>query len=212
MRRAIWMMMAMGCRSVPAEAPAPDAAPAIDAAPGDKSAACAGVFGSAITQAFGRIDGTIHAVIEPGNHRCAMPNQRHLQVEVEANGAFYRIFVNVQSDQGPPDVFEHELDAPLVGPAWAEGWHPNLRNDYVAQLGLHAPDFTEITTADLVPKISDQLNLGDPISIFASSSENNADSAHLVHRVGSNQDGGLVLHPDAATPHWIVMRFDEQTF
>jgi hypothetical protein len=209
-------VLAAGCRSMPPDDVAIDApGSAIDAPPpigGDKAAPCSGLFGNAITQAFGRIDGTVHAVIPPDDQDCPMSNRTHLQVEVETGGAMYRLFVNVESDQGPPDVYEKELDAPIVGPAWSDGWHVGIPNDYAVQLGLHAPDFTEITTVDLVPKITDQLNLGDKISIFASSSNPGSDSAHLVHRVGSNQDGGIVLHPDGATPHWIVMRFDEQTF
>jgi hypothetical protein len=205
-----------GCRSVD-EPATPDApATAIDATHdayiGSKSAPCSSTFGNAITQAFGRLDGTIHAVIPPDDQHCAMSNQTHLQIEVESGGREYRMFVNVQSDQGPPDVYVKELDAPLPGLAWADGWHPGLLFDYIAQLGLHSTDFTQVTTALLVPQITDELILGDRISVYASSSNNNSDSAHLVHRNPTNHDGGIVLHPDGASPHWITVRFDEQVF
>src|SRR4051794_34872783 len=51
-------------------------------APGDKSAGCASTFGSALTSAFGRIDGTVLAVVKPIDTQCAMPNNDHLVLEV----------------------------------------------------------------------------------------------------------------------------------
>lgn len=182
-------------------------------APSDaKDAACVSHFGTAITQAFGRLDGTIHAVIPPNDHRCAGANDNHVQIEVESGGAYYRLFVNVQSDQGPPDVLVDEVDAPLVGPAWSDGWHPGLLLDYPSQLGVHSDAFVVAPMADLVPRIDAMLELGAPISVFASSSTSNSDSAHLVHRNPTNHDGAIVLRPDAATPHWFLVRFDEQSF
>ncbi len=205
------------CRA--AEPSSPDAGHAIDSAidgtldayHGTKAGPCASTFGTAITQAFGRLDGTIHAVIPPADRQCAMENQTHLQIEIESGGQEYRMFVNVQSDQGPPDVYLEELDAALPGNPWADGWHPGVLLDYVAQLGLHSTDYTQVPMAQLVPLISDELNLGDRISVFASSSNNNSNSAHLVHRNPTNHDGAIVLHPDTS-PHWITMHFDEQVF
>src|SRR5450432_3613923 len=125
--RALVLCFAIGCSSPPAHATT-DAAPdgnggiaGTDA--GDKAGPCASMFGTALTPAFGRIDGTVLAVVPPGDQACALPNATHLVVQVTMGGAAYRLVVDVLSNQGSPDVLLDELDAPLVGGAWTEGWH-----------------------------------------------------------------------------------------
>ena len=39
-------------------------------------------------------------------------------------GAAYRMVVNVLSTSNQPHVYLGEVDAPLAGPTWAEGWRP----------------------------------------------------------------------------------------
>lgn len=191
---------------------APDAA--IDAAPDalDKSATCAPSFGNKLTSAYGRLDGTIVAIVPPNDQACAEPNMTHLVVQVRMGGDVYRMVVDVLSNQGSPDVGFFELDAPLVGPAWTDGWHTGLSLDYPSQLMIHSTQFTPMVQADLVAKITGELDLGAKLSVFATSA-GEPDSAHLVHR-GSvkNQDGAIVIGPDTASPHWLVMKFDEDMF
>ncbi|MCX5741948.1 MAG: hypothetical protein NT062_05545 [Proteobacteria bacterium] len=201
------------CR--PQDPPAIDGPPIVpvDTAPDadPKVANCATLFGTGLTNAFGRLDGTISAVIPPNYQDCAMPNRTHLVLQVDVDGAIYRMVVNVASDQGPPDVFFDQIAAPLAGAPWASGWHPGEQLDYVAQLGLHADAFVATPTAQLVPTISDQLVLGAHVSVYATSENNNSSSAHLVHRNGGNQDGAIVIDPETA-PRYLVMHFDEQLF
>ena len=47
-------------------------------------------------------------------------------IEVTANGAAYRMVANVLSTSSDPHVWLDEIDAPLAGDAWAEGWRPGL--------------------------------------------------------------------------------------
>jgi hypothetical protein len=177
----------------------------------DKSATCAATFGSGLTAGFGRIDGTVLAVVPPGDQACAEPNSTHLVVQVTMGGAAYRLVVDVLSNQGSPDVWFAERDSLFVGMPWSDGWHLGASLDYVADLSVHSTDFTEMNESDLVAKITSELELGAHISIFATAGTTEPDSAHLVHRNTPNADGAIVLAPDTA-PHYLLMRFDEQVF
>jgi hypothetical protein len=179
--------------------------------PVDKSATCAATFGSGLTAGFGRVDGTVLAVVPPDDQSCAAPNSTHLVVQLTVNGDAYRLVVDVLSNQGSPDVWFAEHDAPLAAPAFAEGWHVPASLDYVTTLGMRSTDFAEMTEDALVAKITSELELGAHVSIYATAGTTEPDSAHLVHRNATNADGAIVIAPDTA-PHYLMMRFDEQTF
>ena len=216
MKRALalaWIPVVVACRTVPE---LPDARVREDAAidaPLDKAAACASTFGSSLTASFGRLDGTVRAVVPPGHPTCPLRNGTHLVLQVTMHDEVYRLVVNVQSDSGDPRVFFHELDAPLAGAAWADGWHPGEQLDYVSTLHVTSDLFTPLTKAVLTAQITDEIELGAHISVFGTSSGGlNSSNAHLVHRNLTNADGAIVIHPDSATPHYLLFRFDEQVF
>jgi hypothetical protein len=177
----------------------------------DKAATCAVTFGDALTNAFGRIDGIVLAVVPPADDACADVNGTHLVVQVTLEGVAYRMVLDVLSDSGNPDVFFYEEDAALAAGAWAEGWHAGVSLDYVGTLGLHSTQFTEMTESALVDKVTSEIQFGDPISVFATSA-GESNSAHLIHRNLTNQDGAIVLRPQSATPHYLLFRFSDQTF
>lgn len=188
----------------------PDASTgSIDAA-SDKSAMCASTFGTELTNAFGRLDGTLLAVLAPGNSTCTAPNSTHVVLEVTMNGAAYRMVVNVLSTTNDPHVFLDAIDAPLVGGAWQEGWHSGVQLDYVSTLHVTKAGFTQAMQADAVARVTDAVTLGAHVSVFATSS-GESDSTHLVHRNQTNQDGAIVLDPETA-PHYLLTAFPEQTF
>ena len=179
----------------------------------DKGAACASTFGMALTPKFGRFDGTVTAVVPPDDQACAFPNKTHLVIQGRMNGLIYRMVVDVLSTIGSPDVSLFELDAPLAGGTpWAEGWHDTVTLDYVTDLSVHNTSFVPTKQAALVSRITDEINLGDHISVFATSGSTEPHSAHLVHRNATNADGAIVLHPDGAKPHYILLAFGEQVF
>lgn len=193
---------------------------AVDAAPADasldagKDAMCAATFGNTLTNAFGRVDGTVVAVVAPGTERCAMPNRDHVIVQVDFGGAVYRMVVNVLSNGADPDIRVRTALAPLPAPAFAEGWHPGLTLDYATNLSIHsgagwdALDLTEATAW-----IADPIQVGAPIAVYATSSGGtNSASTHLIHRNGSNHDGALVIDPTGAAPHWLLFSFADQSF
>ncbi|MEO7095270.1 MAG: hypothetical protein ABI175_18565 [Polyangiales bacterium] len=212
MRVLCALALLAGCRDVPA---LPDARVRDDAAidaPLDKAGTCATLFGSSLTAAFGRVDGTVRAVVPPG-YPCPMPNGTHLVIQVTIADEVYRMVTNVLSDSGDPRVFLYELDAPLVGPAWAEGWHPGVPLDYTSMLHVTSDLFVPHDMTTTVDLVTDRIDLDTKISVFATSSGGtNASGAHLIHRNLTNADGAIVIGPDTATPHWILFRFDEQTF
>jgi hypothetical protein len=202
-KRFAALLLVAACRSPGGGAALPDAALLPDAL--DKAAACASSFGTALTDAFGRIDGTVLAVVPPDLQTCAQPNGTHLVLQITMQGAAYRMVLNVDAD-----VSTRELDAPLAGPAWSDGWHTDAPLDYVTTLGAHGADFTK--AADPVALVTDQLELGAQVSVYATSSGGTrADSAHLVHRNLTNADGAIVITPDTA-PHYLLFKFDNQTF
>jgi len=184
--------------------------PRIDAP--TKAVHCATTFGSALTDAFGRLDGTVLAVIPPGYQGCAQPNSTHTVVQVMVAGAAYRMVVNVLSTSNQPHVFLGEVDEPLAGPAFGEGWHPGTQLDYVTTLGVTKAQFSEADETTAAARVYDMIELDQPISVFATSSgPPQADSAHLIHRNAPNADGAIVLTP-ATSPHYLLTAFDDQSF
>ncbi len=176
----------------------------------DKSAPCVGVFGQDLADGFGRFDGTVVAVVPPGDEACPHPNASHLILEASAGANVYRMVVATISTVGDPDMALAERDSPLVGPPWQEGWHLDAQLDFALTLGLHRADFTPTPQAALVDAITSQLELGAHVSVFATV-EGQPDSAHLIHRNHSNADGAIVIRPDTA-PHYLMLRFDNQLF
>jgi hypothetical protein len=177
----------------------------------DKAATCAATFGMGLTDAFGRLDGTVLAVVPPGDNACAKPNSTHVVIQVVTEGAAYRMVLDVLSSSGNPDVFFDEIDAPLAAGPWAEGWHPGVTLDYIDTLSLHSTAFTEMVEAALVARVTTAIDLGSHISVFASSA-GAPDSAHLIHRNLPGADGAIVVRPESALPHYLLFRFADQSF
>lgn len=179
-----------------------------------KQAACASAFGSALTNAFGRIDGVVVAVVPPGDPGCALPNGDHVVVQVEFDGGVHRMVVNVESSFGDPRIRLREVTAPLPAPSFSIGWHPGLALDYPTMLGVHTDGGWEaLTLREAAQRVYDRIEVGAPIAVYATSSGGSfAASAHKIHRNGSNADGALVLNPTSATPSWLLFHFANQRF
>ena len=173
----------------------------------DKAARCVSdMYGAALTNSFGRLDGTVVAVVKPSDQQCDGVNNDHVVLEVLANGGVYRMVVNVLSNSAVPQVFETELQHALPGAAWSEGWHPTETLDYVSSLGVHKAAFVPYDLGPLSARISDRLTLDSKISVYATSS--GGDSAHLVHRNKPNQDGAIVIDALGPSPIWLLFAFD----
>jgi hypothetical protein len=199
-------LLLVACTRSPSAAPDADLT---DAAI-DKSAPCVGTFGGDLVNGFGRLDGTVLAIVPPGNTTCPFPNSTHVVLEVQQAGKAYRMVATVKSSSGNPVMAFAERDAPLAGPAWEEGWHLGVALDYVTTLGLHRADFAATELPALVDAVSAELELGARISVYATV-EDQPDSAHLIHRNATDADGAIVTHADT-TPHYLLFRFDNQLF
>jgi hypothetical protein len=202
-----------------ADAALADTGPAAADSGSPLAAPCATDFGRGFTAAFGRLDGTLHALVGPTDRQCRLFNGDHAVVQIDVGGQAHRVVVNVQSDgrNGTDTRLRYaELRHALVGPAWSEGWHPGLSLDYARDLGAHTTaGFAPQDTEALVARIASHLALGARVSAYATSSGGSrADSAHLVHR-GSpplQQDGALVIAPDSADPLYLLFHFDGARF
>jgi hypothetical protein len=194
-----------GSSAAPSDATTADAL--LDAAANDdKAANCATSFPSVLDTGFGRLDGIVRAVVPPGHPTCALPNSDHLVVQVDVGAVTYRIVVNVKS---AGNVRLAAVDAALPA-AFDAGWHVGGSLDYVTALGVHTAMFTPHPMDELVTLITDQIEIGKPLSAYSSTS-GGVSSTHLVHRNTTNQDGALVLDP-TGSPHWLLFAFSTQTF
>jgi hypothetical protein len=174
---------------------------------------CVSSFGSAMDNNYGRLDGTLHAIVRPQDQSCAMPNGTHVDLEMDFGGATYRLLIDVQSDTGTDKrVYYMTKNAPLPGDAWSEGWHTsNVSLDYPTTFGVHFADFTQYTLADLTNIIVGQLTIGEKLSIYTMGFGN---GGHDIHRNSAkNEDGAVVIGPDTANPQVLLFHFqDDATF
>lgn len=185
-----------------------------DATP-DKDAYCTASFGNAITADYGRVDGIITAVIEPGNQRCIDQDNDHVIVQVRMRNAIYRMVVNVESNSLVKEIRMRNVPHPLLGPSFAEGWHPGVTLDYVTDLGVHSTDdsWTAEPLQAAAQRIADVLIIGAPIAVYASSFGGAmASGVHLIHRNAPGLDGALVVDPTGAIPVFVLFHFENQTF
>jgi hypothetical protein len=163
---------------------------------------CSSTLGSGLSPDHGRLDGTLVSIVPATGARCSS-DPDHLHLQVKMNGANYDIAVNL-------DGFEGEIDAPLPGVAFAEGWHP-MDLDYAKDLGLHSSALNVTTPATIRAHVIDQLANANHISVFGTGYPG-SDGAHLIHRKQTAHDGALVINPLAAKAHVIAFRFATDTF
>lgn len=171
-------------------------------------------FGALFTNAFGRADGTVVAVVPPA-WPCPFPNSDHVVIQMMIDGGVQRLVVNVKSDFGNPNIFMRELNAPLPAPAYGEGWHPGLSLDYPTDFDVHTTDggWDEVNLEQASARIDDAITIGAPLSVYATSSGGSyAASAHKIHRNSGKKDGAIVIDPTGANPRWLLFRFANQSF
>lgn len=176
---------------------------------------CASAFGDALTTGFGRIDGLVYAVQKPSDTQCVMPNNDHVVVQVYMRGKVYRMVVNVESDFGTDRRVSYLVKPhALPPPAFADGWHANVKLDYPGDLGVTSPELTPLAMDPLVAAMAKELVVGAPVSVYAESGAGRPESAHKIHRnrAGDARDGAIVIAPTSASPRFMLFRFDNQTF
>ena len=168
---------------------------------------CTSQFGTAMTPAFGRLDGFLVAIVPPGSGNC-QGDSSHVHLQVKMNGAIYDLAVNVGSGS-MQDVQSTTRDIQMPGIPWSEGWHPNVTDDY-ASLGVHSADLPPAPPAQLTSEITSDLASANHISVFATGY--GPGGGHLVHHNGSGHDGMIVTMPLANMAHVRLFSFSSQTF
>jgi hypothetical protein len=171
---------------------------------------CTGSFGSAMTAAYGRLDGFLVAIVNPNTTTSCRGDDNHIHLQVQVNGRVEDIAVNIASTVGNPDVDFLTLNAPLRGGAWVEGWHPGQQLDYANTLGVHATSFTERTPTQLTQLVDAAIANANHVSIFATGFD--ATGGHLIHRNPTNHDGAIVINPLSANAEYLLFHFTTQSF
>ena len=173
---------------------------------------CASTFGTKMSAGFGRIDGTLRAIVPPDDKQCAMPDSFHVALDVEVNGAVYRLVARVFDDQTPGGLmYFAEHDGPLPAPAFSVGWHLGAALSYPKTLGVHSTEFGTQSQSVLVSTLLCELTIGAPIAVYATGY--GPDGGHDVHKTGgTSADGAIVVHPDQPTSHYLLFHFQNQTF
>lgn len=164
--------------------------------------ACSSTLGMGLSPDHGRLDGTLVSIVPEKGARCPS-DPDHLHLQILMNGANYDIAVNL-------DGFEGEIDAPLPGIPFAEGWHP-MNLDYAQDLGLHSAALTVTTPAMIRARVTAQLANANHISVFGTGYPG-SDGAHLIHRKATARDGALVINPLGAKARVLAFRFATDTF
>jgi hypothetical protein len=193
------------------DAATPDAATP-DAGTGDGTPTrrpCTGTFGSAMNTTFGRLDGFLVSIVNPGTSGCRS-DAHHVHLQVLVNGGVEDIAVNVDSNVGNPDVDFLTTSAPLKGIAWTEGWHASQQLDYANNLGVHSGSFTERTPTQLTSLVDTTLASANHVSVFTTGFD--ATGGHLIHRNPTNHDGAIVINPLSSSPTYLLFHFTTQSF
>lgn len=178
----------------------------------DAALSCTSSFGNVITPQMGRLDGTVRAVIVPGDTSCPSDDD-HVIVQVDALGRTYVVSVNVQSSfAADANVRMAERTAPLLGGSWKAGWHPDApRLDYAFTLGMHSSSgFVVVSSATLAARIVQRVKVGARVSAFGDGFIDGS-GAHKVHRNGGSGDGALVIDP-SGSPTYLLFHFSGQIF
>jgi hypothetical protein len=207
-----------GSSSAPVTTPLDDASTDLDASSAveadayvDKTAMCASTFGNAIgSTGFARFDGTVVAVLPPGNNCEDAGNRTHLVLEMTFSGAAYRMVVDVDDTSAPGTIHAHTMMHDMIGGPWQDGIHA-VPLDYAGNFNLHTADFPSESTSDAVTAITNALDIGAHVSVFATA-VGEVDSAHLIHRNLSGQDGAIVVGVDGPSPTWLLFAFADQSF
>lgn len=186
----------------------PDASTSGDGTPTRQP--CTSTFGSAMTTAFGRLDGFLVSIVNPNTTTSCRGDDNHIHLQVKVNGGIEDIAVNVASTSGNPDVDFRTVSAALRGGAWTEGWHPGQTLDYPSNLGVSSASFTEETLTQLTASVDNLIANANHVSIFATGFD--PTGGHLVHREGSSHDGAIVINPTTSNPTYLLFHFTTQTF
>jgi hypothetical protein len=167
---------------------------------------CTSSFGNGLTRDYGRLDGILVAVVDPGGGPCNA-DRDHVHLQILSKGSIYDIAINVDGDA---PVSTATINKSLTGIPWTDGWHTGFNLDY-ASLGVPAANFTGSSKAEIVSIIKNELANVNHISVYGIGY--GSDGAHLIHRNGTGgRDGVVVTQPLSKPAKWRMFRFSDQQF
>ncbi len=196
-------LASLGCRELPDEAEPADAG--ADRATGG-TGACIDTFGDTLTTGFGRLDGTLVAVVPLFGPRACRGDDDHVHLQVRSDGEVYDVSVNVGRAGNP--VYLGYFEGSLPGRAWSEGWHTDVALDYPS-LGVESTGFAGRSPSELDLALRD-LPVGAEVSIFMTAW--GPDGGHKVHRNGAWDDGAIAIRPRGGPTRMVLLRFAGQVF
>ncbi len=169
--------------------------------------ACTSAFGSALKGSFGRLDGTVVSIVDPGGSSKCNGDSSHLHIQVLMDGDVYDVAVNV--DGG----YWYQADVPLPGSAWSEGYYEDSL-DYASGLGVSSSQFTAISQSALTTALEQQLASVNHITTYGTiyTGSDAGSGMHDIHYQSTNKDGAIFLQPLSAQAHMILFRFSGDSF
>jgi hypothetical protein len=194
-----------------ASAPPTPSTPATTFGPPPPPGPCTDRFGHALTTSFGRLDGTIVALVPPAPPRTARckSDEHHLHLQLEVDTETYDVAVPL-GDPAVEDMYFLETTALVPGGRWRGGWAPGQRLDYVGAFRVHAEDFRPLSRDELLQKLQMDLSVKRHVSVWATGY--GPGGAHMVHRDRGQHDGTIALDPDSARSRFLLFRFARQRF
>ncbi len=172
---------------------------------------CTNNYGMSIVPGFGRLDGYLVAVLPPGHQGCNT-DDKHIHLQVMAQGAVYDVAVDV-GQQSSPDVEYLTLDAPLLSGSWSEGWHTGVSLDYPRNLNVHSTAFMMPDWNTLIQTVENELANVNHISVFGVGYQPPSTGCHDIHWNSTpGADGAIVTEPLSTPSHYLLFHFSNQTF
>jgi hypothetical protein len=176
----------------------------------DAAGACTNTLSSTLTGTYGRLDGTLSAIVPPTATACN-PDATHLHLQVAASGGTFDIAVPVSFTDSGNVIGVDEKNATLPGPAWTEGWHDSgILLDYVGTLNARSRDFSLVDENTALTRLNALLTVGARLSVFGHVYPSK-DGLNGIFRDNGVSDGAIVV-VGATTDHWVLLRKSTQTF
>jgi hypothetical protein len=168
---------------------------------------CSSTYGSALKGSFGRLDGTVVSIVNPGGSSKCNGDSDHVHLQVLMNGDIYDVAIDVT------DGYWYQADVPLPGAPWAEGYYEDSL-DYTTDLGVKSTQFTTISQSAVTTQLEQLLATVNHITTYGTiyTGSDAGSGMHDIHYESKNKDGALFLQPLSSPAHMILFRFSEDSF
>jgi hypothetical protein len=186
-----------------------DGGTAPDAAAGPDAATCSSTLSPTLTGTYGRLDGTVSALVAPSAGQC-QADPAHLHVQVRVGADTFDVAVPLTfTDAGSVEGL-YEKDAHLAGPTWLAGWHEGGSLDYV-KAGVSSTDFAMVATGAALQRLTAALPVGTQVSVYGTVYASH-DGLNGIFRNDGVTDGAVAVPGTGGDAHFFFIRKSTQTF